>query len=43
MYVNNYLNSVEYFKFDQYVWEELPPMKEARSSASAVVKPSNCA
>ena len=33
----NYLKSVECFKFDRNGWEELPPMHEARSWATAVV------
>ena len=32
-----YLNIVEGFRFDRYSWEELPPMHEARSWATAVV------
>ena len=31
------LNSVESFRFDRFTWEELPPMQEARSYATAVV------
>ena len=31
------LNSVESFRFDRFTWEELPPMQEARSRATAVV------
>ena len=31
------LNSVESFRFDRFTWEELPPMQEARSHATAVV------
>lgn len=30
-----YLNSVECFSFDRYMWEELPPMIEARCFATA--------
>ena len=36
-----YLSSVEFFSFDQYSWKELPPMKEARTRAPAVLKPNN--
>ena len=32
------LNSVEIFSFDNYSWEELPPMNEKRYGATAVVK-----
>ena len=32
------LNSVEIFSFDNYSWEELPPMNEARYGTAAVVK-----
>ena len=32
------LNSVEMFSFDNYSWEELPPMNETRYGATAVVK-----
>ena len=32
----NVLNSVECFDFRRYVWEDLPPMKEGRSRATAV-------
>ena len=34
---NNYLKSVECFRFDRYSWEELPEMHEARWGATAVV------
>ena len=30
------LNSVEGFSFDSYLWEDLPPMIEARVNATAV-------
>ena len=30
------LNSVEGFSFDSYLWEDLPPMIEARDRATAV-------
>ena len=33
----NYLKSVECFRFDRYSWEELPEMHEARLWATAVV------
>ena len=33
----NVLKSVEGFRFDRNTWEELPPMQEARSWATAVV------
>ena len=32
------LNSVECFNFSNYAWEDLPPMKEERWGATAVVK-----
>ena len=32
----HYLNSVECFNFDKYLWEELPPMIEPRAFATAV-------
>ena len=34
---NNFLKSVECFRFDRYSWEELPEMHEGRSWATAVV------
>ena len=34
---NNYLKSVERFRFDSYDWEELPQMHEARCIATAAV------
>ena len=30
------LNSVEYFSFDSYSWQELPAMNKRRSYASAI-------
>ena len=33
----NVLKSVEGFRFDRNSWEELPPMREARHWATAVV------
>ena len=33
-----HLNTVESFSFDRYCWEELPPIIEPRSYATAVVK-----
>ena len=33
----NYLKSVEGFRFDRHTWEELPPMHEGRIWATAVV------
>ena len=35
---NEDLNTVESFSFDRYCWEELPPMIERRSYATAVIK-----
>ncbi|CAB4013893.1 E3 ubiquitin- ligase NRDP1 [Paramuricea clavata] len=32
-----YLNSVECFRFDRYIWQELPEMQQARCWATAVV------
>ena len=34
-------HSVECFNFDQYCWEDLPPMIECRGKLTAVVKPVN--